>query len=117
MLLIKMDFIYLKILFLVIITLVLILLQFKKSPLQIQVEMMLYSLSHLCFIAAFVSLRIHKPDVPRPLRAPGGVRTALLMQLPAVLPFRLATFTLIATRLATSYELTSYKLQATSYRL
>ena len=47
--------------------------------------MMLYSLSHLCFIAAFASLRIHKPDVARPLRAPGGVRTALLMQLPAVL--------------------------------
>mmetsp|Transcript_5033 Transcript_5033/g.10928 ORF Transcript_5033/g.10928 Transcript_5033/m.10928 type:complete len:491 (+) Transcript_5033:78-1550(+) len=45
----------------------------------IEIEMMLYSLSHLLFFGAFIALRRQQPDVPRPLRVPGGVRTCLAL--------------------------------------
>ena len=47
----------------------------------VEIEMMLYAISHLVFFAAFLALRLHRPEAPRPFQLPGGVpfATAILL--------------------------------------
>jgi len=47
----------------------------------VEVEMMLYSLSHLLFFGAHLALRVQQPQVPRALKLPGGLRAALAIVL------------------------------------
>ena len=42
----------------------------------VEVEMMLYAVSHTLFLYAFSALRWQQPDVPRPFRLPGGISAA-----------------------------------------
>jgi len=46
----------------------------------VEVEMMLYSLSHIFFLAAFFALRLQQPRTLRPLRVPGGMCTVLFLE-------------------------------------
>lgn len=51
----------------------------------VEVEMMLYTVSQLLFLAAFLALRIKKPHAPRPFRVPGGTAAVTFLCVPPLL--------------------------------
>mmetsp|Transcript_28281 Transcript_28281/g.65054 ORF Transcript_28281/g.65054 Transcript_28281/m.65054 type:complete len:110 (-) Transcript_28281:84-413(-) len=46
----------------------------------VEIEMMLFCLGHLLFLAAFVVLRVQHPGVPRAFKIPGGVAACAALQ-------------------------------------
>lgn len=42
----------------------------------VEVEMMLYAMSHLLFLYTFIALRVQRPMIERPFRLPGGTMAA-----------------------------------------
>lgn len=51
----------------------------------VEIEMMLYCVSHVAFLYSFVGLRVLLPNAPRPFRLPGGVAAACAYSLPPFL--------------------------------